>query len=52
MVVDQRKINNIEHSTRGQSMEQNWYMERRKRITASKAGAILKMRKGQRGQIK
>jgi len=27
-------------------MEQNWYVERRKRITASKAGAISKMRKG------
>ena len=46
VVVDQRKRNDIEQSTRGQSMEQNWYMERRKRITASKAGAILKMRKG------
>ena len=46
VVVDQRKRNEIEQSTRGQSMEQNWYMERRKRITASKAGAISKMRKG------
>ena len=46
VVVDQRKRNEIEQSTRGQSMEQNWYVERRKRITASKAGAISKMRKG------
>jgi len=46
VVVDQRKRSEIEQSTRGQSMEQNWYVERRKRITASKAGAISKMRKG------
>lgn len=43
--VDQRKRSEIEQFTRGQSMEQNWYVER-KRITASKAGAISKMRKG------
>lgn len=49
--VDQRKRSEIEQFTRGQSMKQNWYVER-KRITASKAGAISKMRKGQKGQIK
>ena len=42
LVLDQRKRNEIEQSTRGQSMEQNWYVERRKRITVSKAGAVSK----------
>ena len=51
VIVDQRKINEIEQSTRGQSMEQNWYVERRKRITTSKAEAISKMRKGTEGKF-
>lgn len=42
LVLDQRKRNETEQSTRGQSMEQNCYVERRKRITASKAGAVSK----------
>jgi len=29
MVVDQRKRSEIEQSTRGQSMDQNWYVGRR-----------------------
>ena len=45
MVVDQRKRSEIEQSTWGRSMEQNWYV-RRKRISASKAWAISKTRRG------
>ena len=45
VVFDQKKQCEKEQSTRGQSIEQNWYVERRKRITAQKAGAISKMRK-------
>ena len=51
IVVDRETREDIENITRGQSAsmdnkaEQLWYAERRKRVTASRAGGIAKMRK-------
>ena len=51
IIVDKEMRDDIENITRGQSTsqeseaEQLWYAERRKRVTASRAGGIVKMRK-------
>lgn len=42
--LNRSNFSQIEIETRGQSDTQNWYQERRSRLTASKYGQICKMR--------
>ena len=45
MVVPLAEAHRIERSTRDQADSEEWMIERRKRITASRVGSIAKMRK-------
>ena len=45
MVITEERRREIERSTRGQAESEQWMVERRKRLTASKVGSIAKMRK-------
>lgn len=44
VVVTEEKAIEIEKETRNQAHDQQWIVERRKRVTASKVGSIVKMR--------
>ncbi len=44
VVVTEEKAIEIEQETRNQAQDQQWNVERRKRVTASKVGGIVKMR--------
>jgi len=45
VVISEEGRKEIERSTRGQAESEQWMVERRKRLTASKVGSIAKMRK-------
>ena len=45
VVITEERRREIERSMRGQAESEQWMVERRKRLTASKVGSIAKMRK-------
>ena len=45
MVVTEEEARDIERNTRDQAENEQWLLERKKRITASNVGGIAKMRK-------
>ena len=44
VVITEERRREIERSTRGQAESEQWMVERRKKLTASKVGSIAKMR--------